>query len=99
MPWHKIVMNRDEAIRGKGSQLQREFEAIFFTFLGPEQLALFTLRDMLAEPRLYYVSLPEDMKPHPDLFLERYSATPCEKPKKSDVGLLVGDMAAWDMLE
>lgn len=98
MSWHKIVMNRDDAIRGKGYQLQQEFEAIFLTLLAPHELALFTSRDMLAEPRLYYISLPDDFKPYPDLLLKKYNATPCDKPKESDVALLVGK-DAWELLK
>lgn len=97
MPWYKVVMSSIEAAKGKHSELQSAFEALFMAAGGPKEMALFSIRLSGRDNFEIYFS-PGSIE-YTRSLLELYQGQACEKPTGGkELALLVGHAGAMEKL-
>jgi hypothetical protein len=90
MNWYKITIDRDGIIKKKGLELYKEFQRLLIVLDAPQELSLFTLMNRSSESELFYIAIPEDFRPFPDLLLKKYGAILCDEPNLLDLRLVLG---------
>ena len=77
MQWHKIIMSSKQVATGKHGELHDDFEKIFISLKGPQDMALF--EEYGSSGCTYYIS-PSSIN-YVKHLIEKYSGVPCEHPK------------------
>jgi hypothetical protein len=92
--WHKVTLPFAETgISGKGSRLQKAFEADFMANKAPKDAALFTSHDVDFRESFFYFS-PGAVRISKSL-IDNFRGTMCQLPLPADsLRLLVGHSGA-----
>jgi hypothetical protein len=97
MSWYKVTLPlKDCGINGRGRELQDAFMAIFMTYAGPLDAAMFSERSEDFEEVFFYFS-PGAARIATTL-IESYKAVPCPAPLRENVALAAGDADALETL-
>jgi hypothetical protein len=95
MSWYKIPLSADQIANNLESQIQDDFQKLFFAAHGPKDMALFASQLSIREPALY---VSPGSLPIAEGLVRKHGGVPCEKPEKNDVALLVGNQSDIDRI-
>lgn len=87
MSWHVVTLTVAEVAGGKITLCREEFERLFLAAHGPRQMALFQRQREDGSVELF---LTPECSQHAAELLERWQASPCERPSLVGLHLLVG---------
>lgn len=97
MPWYKVVMSSIEVAKGKHSELQKAFEALFMAAGAPKEMALFS-SGLAGRDNLEIYFSPGSIE-YARILLELYQGQSCERPTEGKKpALLVGHADAREKL-
>ena len=97
MPWFKAVLTYPQLAGEEPQALRKKFHDIWIDSGSPKEMALFCESTTSAEGLLVYFS--PGSSPAAESLISSYSGSPCEKPTKEDLAMLVGEHSALHLLE
>ena len=89
--WYNITMSKSDSFGSEGKELFSGFENIFMLLGMPENFSLFAPKNLLVDPRQYYIFVSEYNQDYVDNLLKKYKGRKCEKPEHSDIIPLIGN--------
>ena len=93
--WYVVTISEDQIVDGKLRVLQDQFESLQMAAGFPKDMALFCI--LFDSPVHIYFS--SGCAPHAKSLIDSFMGSPCNKPSKNKMVLLVGLANAWELLE
>lgn len=97
MSWLRALLTYPQLAGDEPQALRKKFSQVWLDSGSPKEMALFCEADPTDEGLAVYFS--PGCSPIGESLISSYSATPCERPKKGALVLLVGRPEASDLLE
>ena len=95
--WNRVSFSRAETLRGAHHGIVDEAAAGLTAAGSPREAAVFGMTfPETGEVELFFSPSASKLL---EALLKRRSRTPCERPSKDDVRLVVGPEAAWSVLD
>ena len=89
--WYSINLGDGIAAYEPSSKIQEAFTPFFIAAGCPHDMAVFSRYDLKENIVTAYFS------PSAYEIARLFNATPCEKPSRHRLGLLIGDVRVWDI--
>ena len=97
MQWYRFQLTKEQVMAGQISSVIKDFIRELIKVGGPRDMGLFSLPRSGQEPLHLYIL--DGSEGQAKGFIERYAATPCEKPSNTDdLNVLGGDQKVSDLL-
>ncbi len=87
MTWYRSILNSPQVTAGEAKSRKEAFSAAFTAARGPREMALFQVRHPDGGLDLYFTPACAE---HAMELLEKWEATPCERPSPRNLEFLVG---------
>lgn len=97
MKWYKVSLTNEQIKRGVHTAIQDDFTSLWMEVNAPEDAAMFDSIKTAGKGITLYLS-PGSVKFMIDI-INQYLGEETERPKINEVGLLVGNNKAWEMLK
>ncbi len=97
MPWFKALLTYHQLAGEEPQALRKKFSEIWSDSDSPKEMALFCELDTSAEGLSVYFS--PGCLPVAESLISSYSGSPCDRPKKEDIAMLVGHPNALHLLK
>jgi len=97
MPWFKALLTYQQLAGEEPQALRKKFSEIWSDSGSPKEMALFCETATSAEGLSVYFS--PGCLPVAESLISTYTGTPCERPQKEDLAMLVGSPDALHLLE
>jgi hypothetical protein len=90
--WYVKELGDSAEAMGPSSEISESFSPVFAAHSSPLDFAVFSWRDPQKNKVCLYFS------PSAAPLAKAFNACPCDKPWRSGLGLLAGDVRSWDVL-
>ena len=92
MTWYSLEVHLDSLVE-ETQKIQNTFQSFYLSNNGKtNNMALFSRRDGSSKMSTFYFT------PNAKSIADIFNATPCERPPKDGLGLLVGDETVYSIL-